>query len=269
MSEVNSFTEVRENEECVVIVGERRYELGYVKRVYATHPTYVVWGDRESKIWYEIDHATLTLPAEFHGFWIRYQELHCKSLHNLQENQKKSYLGTLASSLSSALEGELAHAQGSLESAYKFLDTANERASKRRYILGVIGFVALACTTSIRAYLASPPVPESFFWLLMVAVGGGAIGALLSSTSGEIRDVRFDPNATALDGYLNGALRVLYGICGALVAVVAVKSGIVNSNLINPENEKLVLLFVAFGGGFTERQAANIIKKLSNNNESN
>lgn len=263
MPDVASFLEVHEGRECVVVLSGQRYDLGYVQRVYFTHPTYIVWGDQEQKIWYEIDHSVVTLTPKFHAFWVRCNDLLCRSLHNLRRHQKTQYHGMLAASISSALESEFKHADASLESARDYLSTANERTSKGRYILGVLGTVVLACIASYVLDSLASPAPTGLTWLLTLALAGGAIGAFLSALSGEIRDVRFDPNATAAQGYMNGSLRVLYGICGAFVVVVGVKSGVVSSSFITADNEALALLCVAFGGGFAERQAANIIKRLS------
>lgn len=264
-SSFKSFLEVKPGSDCIAVVNEQEYSLGHVEAIYATHPKYIVWFDQAGQIWYEIDHSEVTLDSEFHDFWESYQTLARESLHNLSDAQKRDLKEMRASALSSALESQFRAANATLISAGAFIRSINERAAKKRYLAGVVisAFVA-AITASILYTTYYYLQVDQVVQFSAHALAGGAIGTILSSTTGRIDDARFDPNASHMEGFLNGALRVLYGFCGALVAIVALKTGLIDSKLVTKENERYAFFLIAVAGGFAERFAANILTRMPN-----
>jgi hypothetical protein len=205
----------------------------------------------------------MILSKEFHAFWQAYQALKSESRHNFSQERIDTLKQMFASSLASALENQFDAADATLKSVDEFIRLVNDRAAKSRYLLGVIvsAFISLSLSATLYACYYYLPV-DQVFQLSAHVFGGGAIGTILSSTTGRIEDERFDPNATQLEGYLNGSLRILYGLCGALVAVLAFKTGVVDSKLITAGNELYVFFLIAIFGGFSERFAANILSRL-------
>lgn len=263
MTTYSSFLEVKTGNDCTVCINNETYDLGSVKSIYATHREYIVWFSDDGQLWYEIDHHKVTLSQEFHKFWQEYQTLKSESRHNFSRERINTLEQMFASSLASALENQFHAAEATLKSISEFIRLVNDRAAKSRYLIGVIVSATISLIVSATLYACYYHLPvDQVFQLCAHVLGGGAIGTILSSTTGRIEDERFDPNATQLEGYLNGSLRVLYGLCGALVAVLAFKTGLVDSKLITTGNERYVFFLIAIFGGFSERFAANILSRL-------
>lgn len=262
----DGFLEVRNSDNAIIQTATQKYNLGFVKSIYSTHEKYIVWFDDEDCLWYEIDKDKLTLDEAFHKFWNKYEKVASESHHNLNSDQKVTAKDMRASALSSALEGKYESADLGVADAANYIKSINERVSKKRYLIGVIGAASLACIFALIAYWIYFYLPvDKSFQILGAALGGGAIGTVLSATTGKIEDARFDPNATAREGYLNGALRVLYGLCGSLVIVIAFKSGLIDSKLISAADERYFMFLLGVAGGFIERFSANILSGLSSN----
>lgn len=264
--EVRSFLEVPENASVKVVLDDQSYQLGYVLRVHANSVDYVVWEDNENRIWYETSNRDLVKAEDFHKFWNLYQIARSRSLHNLREDAVAPYLKMLSSSLASALEGQFMAAAEALEAASTFIKTANERVSRRRYTTGAIVALVLFLVTSgsLALFLAQDQI---LLDMARIATLGGSLGAVLSALAGKRSGLGFDPDATQSEAILNGAMRVVYGVISAFVAVLVFKSGIVSTPLITQENESLALVVVAIAGGFAERWAADLIQRFSSETE--
>lgn len=263
MTTFNGFLAVKTGSDCSVCIDGETYDLGGVKSIYATHREYIVWFSDDGQLWYEIDHSKVTLSKEFHEFWQQYQTQKSESRHNFSQERIATLEQMFASSLASALENQFEAANATLKSISEFIRLVNDRAAKGRYLVGVVSSAIISLFISITLYGFYYYLPvDQVFQLCAHVFGGAAIGVTLSSTTGRIDDERFDPNATKLEGYLNGALRVLYGLCGALVAVLAFQSKLIDSKLITTEVDRYVFFLIAIFGGFSERFAANILSRL-------
>lgn len=260
--EVSSFLEVPANFDVRVNIDGKVFDLGFVSRIYATGEDYVVWADDEQRIWYETSNRNNVTAEDFHKFWNRYQITRCRSMQNLDDSSKASYLGMQSSAIASALEGQFMAAAESLESAAAFITTANERISRRRYTIGaLIAFFSFLIVSSVLAIIYENP--GSILFIIQKSTLGGALGAILSALAGRKEGLGFDPNASRSEGVSNGAIRVFYGVISAFVAVTVVKSGVLTTPLITSENQELSLIVVAIAGGFAERWAADLIQRFT------
>lgn len=260
--EVRSFLEVPEDATVKVVLDKQIYELGYVRRIHASSDDYVVWEDNEKRIWYETSNRDLVKTEDFHKFWNQYRIALSRSLHNLREEATPPYLKMLSSSLASALEGQFMAAAEALEAASTFIKTANERVSRRRYTTGamVALFLFLVLSGLLALFMCNE---QTLLEIMRISLLGGSLGAVLSALAGRRGGLGFDPDATQLEGILNGAMRVIYGVISAFAAVLILKSGIVSTPLITPDSESLALIVVAIAGGFAERWAADMIQRFS------
>ncbi|NVK37620.1 MAG: hypothetical protein HWE18_06835 [Gammaproteobacteria bacterium] len=261
--EVNSFLDIPINSYVKVHIKDIQvYDLGYIKKLYATDDKYAVWQDDQENIWYESSDREIIKQEDFHKFWNRYQLIRSRSQKNLDDESKKAYLGMLASSIASALEGQFMAAAESLDAAIAFVTTANERISRRRFTIGAI--LAFFLSIIFSFFLKAEPSESNLLLIILqYSMIGGAIGALLSALAGRREILGFDPNANCFEGISNGAIRVFYGIVSAFVAVLIIKSEIITTPLITPKNEHLALIVIAIAGGFAERWAADLIHRFT------
>lgn len=259
--EVKTFLAVPADAEVQVSIDNETFDLGFVHRVFATSDQYVVWEDREGRIWYETIERRLIKEEDFHKFWNRFQLSRVRSTQNLSGEAVLPYKQMLASAIASALEGQFMAAADALDAASDFLTTANERISRSRYTFGAVVATILSLGTS--ATLLPATNPASLLHLAGTAMLGGSLGALLSALAGRKTKLGFDPDASRLEGVFNGGLRVLYGVVAAFLVVLAIKSGAVSTPLISTEHESLSLIVVAAAGGFAERWAADLIRRFT------
>lgn len=259
-----SFLEVRTSDAATVEIDGEIYNLGAVKSIFASHRNYIVWFDDKDDLWYEVNHKLVVHDDEFHAFWNNCRKLASESLHNLSSEQRRAAIEMRASALSSALESKYESANLAIIEAFNYINSVNERVSKKRYLVGVIGSAALACAIAMLLFAIYRYFPvDDIFQSCGTAMSGGALGAILSAATGKIEEARFDANATAIEGYMNGTLRVLYGLCGSFVVVMALRSGLIDSKLISSDNERFFAFLLAVAGGFVERFSANLLTGLS------
>lgn len=264
--EVSSFLEVPADAFVVIKIDGVTYDIGYVKRIHATSDNYVVWEDDEDRIWYESINKEIIKTEDFHKFWNQYQIASCRPMHNIRKKSTYPYLRILSSAISSALEGQFMAAAEAIDSAAVVIKTANERVSRRRYTTGAITSLIVFLSISALFSLSSSQ-PQSLAFLAQISMLGGSLGAVLSALAERKGGLGFDPGASRLEGVLNGALRVVYGVISAFVVVIVITSGIVSTPLVTTDNQPLSLIAVAVAGGFAERWAANMIQRFSSSAE--
>lgn len=259
--EVVGFLAIPSGTNVKVRVNDDVYDLGFIDRIHATSGRYVVWEDHEGRIWYETSDRNVIEQEDFHKFWNRFQLARVRSTKNLDTETKLPYQQMLSSAIASALEGQFMAASEALDAASDFLTTANERVSRSRYTFGAISATFVFVIAS--AIILSENNLQPLVSIASTAMLGGSLGALLSALAGKKTKLGFDPNASRLEGQLNGALRVLYGIVSAFLVVLAIESGVISTPLISDENKSLSLILVAAAGGFAERWAADLIKRFA------
>ncbi len=265
MTEYNSFLEVKPGEDVRVKINDKAYELGEVTSIYATSSEYIVWLDKHNVVWYEVINTnTTTKTQDFHQFWNLYQSARSSDRQNLNISQQKTVLDFFGGAISSAIEGQYTAATQSIKIANSFIDTINTRIANKLYLSGVLRSSAIASVIGVilysTYYFANV---DQVIQICAHALCGGAVGTILSTTTGKIDDSKIDPNASKEEGKRNGELRVLYAFCGALVAMISFKLGLIDSKLISTQNERFAYFLIAVVGGFAERFAPNILSGVA------
>jgi len=270
-TEVEGFRSVRSGggEQTVKLESGETVPLGEVKDVYAADQHYIVFTDPSDGFWYAND-SSLALPGDqFNALWNRVQEVKALPMDNAMPVQERVF-AFLATAVSCAFENDYTSAIQAVEKARATLMDTSERRVKTWYMPAAATVGSIACLGGLWFFLSTldasgeeaGSAAASIRRVLAASIAGGSLGAMLSALGPRRSSPVFDPFANRAAAWTDGALRILYGIVTAFVVTLAVEVQFVSSALLAKDTTKLSLLLVAIAGGFLERWAVDIIRRV-------
>jgi hypothetical protein len=182
----------------------------------------------------------------------------------MSEAVKRHFISMLGEACVCNIEAEFAAADKMIEAALHFQRIRKEELSRSWYLIAAAKAAAFYCVCAIVIWLLRDWFIKVFsntaLDMVMYAVTG-ALGALLSVIvrSGKIK---FDPSSGRPLHVLEASSRICAGALSAIVVILAVKSGLILSALVNATNLPYVLFLAAAGAGSVERYATSIISRF-------
>ena len=239
------------------------YPLGVVVDVFAAEEHYIVYTDPNDVLWYVADSTLKDPDRQFNLIWSRVQEV--KSLP-MDNSQRKSVLAALAAAVGYAFQKDYDSAGRAVDQAYSTLHSASLRKATACYTTTATIIGLATASIGLFWYFTCIDRGESnselLFQVLMASLAGGSVGALLSALGPRGGKPTIDPFATPQEAAVDGAIRIVFGVISAFIVTLAVQVQFVTSSLLTNDDTNLSLLIVAVAGGFLERWAIDIIRKV-------
>jgi hypothetical protein len=170
----------------------------------------------------------------------------------------------LGEALVCSFENDFDTAEKMVDAAIKFHRERKEEVSRSWYLRGAFRITAIGLGLGVLAWLARNTlvlyVGASAVELTMYAAAG-TLGALLSviARSGKLR---FDSSSGQSLHDLEAGSRICAGAIAAVLAVLAVKSGMILGPLATSTNSQYTLFFAAVAAGAAERFGSSIISRF-------
>jgi hypothetical protein len=180
----------------------------------------------------------------------------------LNKGQKDIYARLIAEGVARLFQRNLAAAKDALDTAERWI-TARNRETARRWYLAGTGIVGAICLLGVSWLFfmddsvlseAEPFIAPTETLMLGAFVGGLSACLSVVSSSGK---ATLDIGAGKNMHYLEGILRVIAGMLGALVLILGVMSGLVEA--IDTLSE---VLLVCVAGGLSERLVPSFIDRI-------
>ncbi|MCA8992736.1 MAG: hypothetical protein KDA88_12175 [Planctomycetaceae bacterium] len=253
------------NNQTVEYTTGERIPLGPVSKVYISEEHYIVYSDQDGFFWYNTDKALGKPSREFNDIWNQVQSVRSLPRHNA-EAVMPAVDSSLATAVGCAFEGDFDSSRKAIEQARSVFLEECERQAKSLNML-VTSIAALSTSTIGMVFFfnlvdSGTSSAIALAKILSASIAGGSIGVLLSVLGPNPSNVRFDPFATRSATIIDGVLRVVYGMVTALVVTLATEIGLVTSTVLTNDKTTLAILIVAIAGGFLERWAVDIIRKV-------
>jgi hypothetical protein len=181
---------------------------------------------------------------------------------------KRAFRRMLAEGLARGLEGETDEAAKILDEAEKFASARNRELGRLVHMRTAASTTALVLLPSVTVGLMRETLGKLLGQtpvLLIMCGGAGSLGALFS----VLRNMGTapDPEADSRLQRTEAVARILVGGFGAVLAVLAVRSGIVLPQLGTAAKGIAGLILVSVVAGTSERLVPDLIRRLEGANE--
>lgn len=188
----------------------------------------------------------------------------CAPSEHLDNEIQKRFFMLLGEAHVSAFECEYDTANSLVDDAVSFLRERKEELSRSWYLRAAIRAGAISLVLGFCVWLARDPLAVYLGREgvdLIAFAAAGSLGALLSviARSGKLR---FDPSSGRALHDLEAASRICAGGISAVLAVLALRSGLVLGPLASAGGTGHVLLFAAIAAGGAERFGSSIIARF-------
>jgi hypothetical protein len=203
-------------------------------------------------------------PAGFTDLRRQYSELESSISDGVSHGNRKLAERLIALGIEAGLGGDVDAGKRCMETAAEFIDVRNKEVGKRRYVWGAVGASAVfvVCGTiawALRSYV-EPVLGDLPFSLLLYGAGGSA-GALFFVLRG-VGLALPDPQADNALHVTEAVCRIVLGVVGAVVVVLAVRTGLLLGPLMTFPYAHYVLMLVAIVAGKSETLAPDLMHKL-------
>lgn len=216
------------------------------------------------------------LKPEFNRLWVKIVQFLGMGKQTLKPGEAERLVAMAGQAVGNGLEGDSTGMEEGLRQIWSFALPICQGRTRIIYIPTVLLLALLVggsglfmiynlCAGATSCGCSGPDCDE-WSQLLAAALFGGALGTVLfaAGMSRTAKDLPYDPFAGR--GYVcfEGVLRVFVGISGALVVAMAAASGAITSKLIDKgENELLIIALFSVLGGYFERYAPTLLRKVS------
>ena len=187
----------------------------------------------------------------------------------LELEVKRHFMRLLGEAMVCVLEDDFATAEKMIDAALQFQRIRKEELSRSWYLTAALSTTGIFLGVAVLIWLVrdwfSATVGTAALDMVMYAATG-SMGAVLSVIvrSGKLH---FDSSSGRPLHILEASSRIVAGAISAVLAVLAVKSGLVLSALVNTTNLPYVLFLAAAGAGSAERYATSIISRFESAGE--
>lgn len=180
----------------------------------------------------------------------------CKHLPEEQQMDFKRMLGT---GYMLAVEGNFDGIDGVIEEALLYLERRNREYSRKLFLLSGLPWALGAASAGIVLFFCDYRNP----WIYGILFG--ILGSFVSIWT-RYGKVQFTGHAQKILHFLECLSRILIGTIFGMIAMVAIKCGLILPQLSGKE---LIYAFIiaAFIAGFSERFIPSIVEKLTNDNQ--
>lgn len=229
---------------------------------------YYVFIDEHNEIYYNVLDDNFVYAPEFNALHSRIRRLEVLSLHNLSKREQGHYNYLLGNCLSEALEEiDLTRHFASLANIEVDINEVVRNNQMKYFSYGTITGLALCCLaiislhlfkTVLRSHISAPT-----YELIFCSMFGG-IGAMVFNyrRTQNFRALRVIGNGYQ---YVDGLLRVIYGVFYAIIALLGIKSGAILSFVQN--NSIYLYCFIAVVAGASDKFIMGILKTFEKKTE--
>jgi len=184
--------------------------------------------------------------------------------YDLNPKIRLSYKRMLGEAIARSLRHDYLNAGKILDESEKFIRARNEERARSWYLStgGAVTLAVLLCGFLIwhERVVVLQIIGETLFWL-SIASSAGATGALLSIIM-RMGKANLDCSAGKSLHQLESASRIVAGMISAVLASLAVYSGIIFPVFSKHGNDRAFLVLIAMIAGASERWAPSIIENL-------
>jgi hypothetical protein len=232
-----------------LIIGEKDPSHGkIVKTVAVMTEDFYVFVDNNNEIFYSVQKSNFSYPKDFNKLHSKIRRLEVLVLHNLRKKDQANYNYLLANNLGEAIEETDINASWEeligIEKDINLLvnDTQKQCFTYGTNISLVIVTISIILFYLNRSFFISV-VGQNTFQICFGSLFGG-IGALIFNYS---KSKMFIVNRIIgkSSNFLEGGLRIFYGVIYALIIILGIKSGMI-FNFLKEGN--YTLSFIAFIG---------------------
>ncbi len=191
--------------------------------------------------------------------------LECKPNY-LPDNIALNFKRLLGESLARSFASDYESANCALVDAEKYLEDRGRELSRRWYLLSAGQTTLIITLIGILSWIF-----RDFFigiigqtaFICFLSLMCGSMGALLSIIM-RMGDENFDIYAGEEFHKMESRYRIFAGMLSALLAALAIKSGVILSGFLNPEHLNSSIVLIGLLAGMSERFAPSMMAKLNN-----
>lgn len=174
---------------------------------------------------------------------------------------KLAFRRLLGEALAFAFDGDFARAQQMVGFARGFWQGRSREVARVAYLKGCAIVSILILTLWFLLWWTRSMLPPTMVPVL-TAVSAGSLGAMYSVLL-RSNKVTLEPNSPTALHVLDGGIRIITGMLGALVVFLAWKLKVVADVVPAPERELVACAFIGLIAGASERFAPSILEKTS------
>jgi hypothetical protein len=183
---------------------------------------------------------------------------------HLEDSQRLGFRRMLGEAVARAFDGNLEAAESMLEKAEEFVALRNREHARLWYLSASAITAGLFVIVALLAWVTRELIAARLgVWFpdVVVAVGAGAIGALLS-TYRRLGNLPLDPSAGRKLHSFEGAGHVVLGSVGGGIVWLAAASGVIAPQLLSAPHGQTLWLLLCVVGGSSERLVPSLVDRF-------
>lgn len=237
-----------------------------IVNIIACEPAFIVYLDEDYRIEWSVTEKYETYSKLYGEVLNKVAQLEgISEVFDMAKKQKREYRLLLGAAIGRMLEKEKSEViRQALQTADTYLKDRITETARIWYLSA-----SLLVTLSLLLFVLLTWIFQDIFisrfgWLTLeaiLAIWMGALGALISVVS---RSNKLSVNVSAgrTIHYVEGATRIVFGMLGALLVILAVKGDLLLGVIASSPNSFFALLAVCLAAGASERIAPSIIKQV-------
>lgn len=233
-----------------------------VKTVAVETDAFHVFIDNDNEIYYYVSQPDYPYPEDFNNIHSVIRRLEVTVLANLGPKEQAYFNYLLANNLGEVLEEKaITGAMGNLKEIEKDIETVINSNQKKYFTYGTNTSLLMVLAGILLLYLYKAELgayfSEDAFTVMHCCLFGG-IGSLLFNY-GKTKKYVSNRIIGKFNHFLDGSLRIMYGVLYALIAILGIKAGVI----LGMMNESPYLLaFVATVVGASDTLITSMLKSF-------